>query len=110
MPMPAQFLSCDWGTSSFRLRLVSTATNETLVESFATTGVKELFERANERSVFRAGLFAEVAANHIKEISLRHSFNGVPLIISGMASSAIGWKELPYARVQFALDGTGLCV
>jgi len=29
----------------------------------------------------------------------------VPVVISGMASSTIGWKELPYATVPFAFDG-----
>lgn len=29
----------------------------------------------------------------------------LPVVISGMASSTIGWRELPYARLPFALDG-----
>lgn len=32
----------------------------------------------------------------------------LPLVISGMASSTIGWKELPYARVPLRLDGSTL--
>jgi 2-dehydro-3-deoxygalactonokinase len=30
------------------------------------------------------------------------------VVISGMASSSIGWQELPYARLPLALDGQGL--
>ena len=30
----------------------------------------------------------------------------LPVIISGMASSTIGWHELPYARTPFACDGS----
>ena len=58
--MPAQFLSCDWGTSSFRLRLASTITNEVIAEIKASTGVKELFERGRATGDSRAGIFAEV--------------------------------------------------
>lgn len=108
--MPAQFLSCDWGTSSFRLRLVSTVTNDTLAEVQAATGARELYERGQLSGTTRFGLFAEVASEHIRQIGLRHNLKGQPLIISGMASSTIGWKELPYASVPFALDGRGLIV
>jgi 2-dehydro-3-deoxygalactonokinase len=108
--MPAQFLSCDWGTSSFRLRLVSTATNDTLAEVEAPTGARDLYERGQLSGASRFGLFAEIAAQHIAKIGLRHNLKGQPLIISGMASSTIGWKELPYAAVPFPLDGHGLLV
>ena len=30
-----------------------------------------------------------------------------PILISGMASSSIGWRELPYACLPFPLDGSG---
>ena len=31
----------------------------------------------------------------------------LPLVISGMASSSVGWRELPYAKAPFPLDGRG---
>jgi 2-dehydro-3-deoxygalactonokinase len=108
--LPDKFLSCDWGTSSFRLRLVSTSANEVLAEATAPTGVKDLYERGQFTGTPRHGLFAEIVAKHIAEIALRHTLNGQPLIISGMASSTIGWKELPYATVPFTLDARGLVV
>jgi 2-dehydro-3-deoxygalactonokinase len=108
--MPAQFLSCDWGTSSFRLRLVSTATNDTLAEVEAPTGARQLYERGQLSGEPRFGLFAEVASQHIAKIALRHNLRGQPLIISGMASSTIGWKEVPYAASPFPLDARGLSI
>jgi len=30
---------------------------------------------------------------------------GLPVVISGMASSSIGWRELPYAPLPFSLTG-----
>lgn len=108
--MPAQFLSCDWGTSSFRLRLVSTSTNEIVADVTASTGVKELFQRGLNSGDARELLFAEVMTQRIRELSLRHTISRAPLIISGMASSTIGWKELPYARAPVTLDARGLRV
>jgi 2-dehydro-3-deoxygalactonokinase len=108
--MPDKFLSCDWGTSSFRLRLVSTATNEALAEIEAPFGARELFERSQLTGAPRFGLFAETAVHHIEKIGLRYSLKGQPLIVSGMASSTIGWKELPYASVPFPLDASGLVI
>lgn len=31
----------------------------------------------------------------------------IPLVVSGMATSTIGWKELPYARAPLSLTGAG---
>jgi 2-dehydro-3-deoxygalactonokinase len=36
------------------------------------------------------------------------SLDGASVIISGMASSSVGWRELPYAHVPVGLDGSGL--
>jgi 2-dehydro-3-deoxygalactonokinase len=110
MSMPAQFLSCDWGTSSFRLRWVSTTTNEILAQIEAPTGAREIYERGQSTGAPRFGLFAQVATEHIEKIALRHHLSGQPLIISGMASSTIGWKELQYATMPFALDASSLVV
>ena len=108
--LPAQFLSCDWGTSSFRLRLVSTATNEALAETEAPIGARELYQRSASSGSPRFGCFSEVAAQHIEKLALRHPLKGQPLVISGMASSTIGWKELPYASMPFSLDASGLVI
>jgi 2-dehydro-3-deoxygalactonokinase len=32
----------------------------------------------------------------------------MPLVVSGMASSTIGWREVPYAQVPLRLDGSNL--
>jgi 2-dehydro-3-deoxygalactonokinase len=33
---------------------------------------------------------------------------GLPVMVSGMASSSIGWRELPYARLPFSLEGSSV--
>jgi 2-dehydro-3-deoxygalactonokinase len=97
----SQFLSCDWGTSSFRLRLIESASLKTLQEIRTADGVRAIFEKGGDR----AKNFAEYLLQKLNETSVK---NEAPLVISGMASSTIGWKELPYAKAPFALDGRGL--
>jgi 2-dehydro-3-deoxygalactonokinase len=102
------FFSCDWGTTSFRLRRVNAATGEVTAQRTESSGVREL-------SANRSGNSAEkVFANFLREQLLLISGNdaasleGVSVMISGMASSSVGWRELPYARVPFNLDGSGI--
>jgi 2-dehydro-3-deoxygalactonokinase len=103
------FFSCDWGTTSFRLRRVNAATGEVTAQRNESSGVREL-------SASRAaGDSAEkVFANFLREQLLlisgtdAASLDGISVMISGMASSSIGWRELPYARMPFNLDGSGI--
>src|SRR5690606_457770 len=48
--------------------------------------------------------------NTLKTIKKSQKLNidNVPIVISGMASSSIGWSELPYSSLPFALDGSDL--
>ena len=94
MAFTADFISCDWGTSSFRLRLVDRADLRVVKEVRSADGVRSIFERAGDR----AKNLAEFLFGKLKEIQ---AGQGTPLIISGMASSTIGWKELPYAQAPF---------
>jgi len=103
------FFSCDWGTTSFRLRRVDAATGEVTAQRSESSGVRDLSaSRAAGDSV------EKVFANFLREQLLLISGNdaasldGVSVMISGMASSSVGWRELPYARVPFNLDGSGI--
>jgi 2-dehydro-3-deoxygalactonokinase len=103
------FFSCDWGTSSFRLRRVNVVTGEVTAQRNEASGVRGL-------SASRAaGDSAEkVFTNFLREQLLlmagndAASLDGASVIISGMASSSVGWRELPYARVPLNLDGSGI--
>jgi 2-dehydro-3-deoxygalactonokinase len=104
------FLSCDWGTTSFRLRLVRGEDCTTLREAREPVGIKTLYERAAGASeAERAPVFSRFLRAQLEKLlaeeALKHP---APLVISGMASSSVGWRELPYARTPFPLDGQGL--
>jgi 2-dehydro-3-deoxygalactonokinase len=91
-----RFVSCDWGTSNFRLRLVDGAAVRREIKT--DEGTARLAAAGGDRpSAFNAVL--DAGLRKLKAPA------GLPVVISGMASSTIGWKELPYARVPFAFDG-----
>ena len=99
-----EFLSCDWGTSSFRLRLISAGA--VLEEYRDETGCKFIYD--NNPPAQRADAFASHLTKAVSQ--LRPRSEEVSLVISGMASSTIGWVELPYAKLPLKLDGSNLVV
>lgn len=90
-----KYVGCDWGTTHFRLRLVDGKVRRELKTD---EGTAKLAAAGGDRA---AG-FKSVLAAGLKTLKIPGS---VPVVISGMASSTIGWKELPYAKVPFAFDG-----
>jgi 2-dehydro-3-deoxygalactonokinase len=105
-----QFLSCDWGTSHFRLKWVDGG--KVLRQIQDEDGCKRLHQSANlEPSANRSALFEEKMQIALEQsVTFSSITEPVPLIISGMASSSIGWKDVPYARVPIPLDGSDLKV
>ncbi len=102
--MTTRFFSCDWGTSTFRLRLVNRATGMVVDEVRTDEGVRSL---AGDTAGFE-----RVMATHLGALEERHpeAGDGLPVVISGMASSSVGWRELPYSPLPFGLNGRGAIV
>jgi 2-dehydro-3-deoxygalactonokinase len=101
------FFSCDFGTSSFRLRKVR-ANGDVADERKEAVGVRDLYERCDPGDAEgRAAVFASFLADQLRVLGAGDAARGRPpvVVVSGMASSSIGWRELPYASVPFALDG-----
>lgn len=109
-------LSCDWGTSSFRLRLVDTRTGRVLGEHLLPIGVAATFDtwkvEHDRTEVERETFFSQFLKAQINTLadSLSVSLEQVPVVLSGMASSSIGMAELPYANLPFSLDGSQVSV
>ena len=107
MSLPHFFISCDWGTSNFRLKLVRTEDLSVYKESSTSDGVKVLFER------FKAS--GEIDQKQFFSNFLVDQVNVLPnadqagfVICSGMSSSTIGLHELPYATMPFDASGRDL--
>jgi len=101
------FLNCDWGTSRFRLRLIETATQSIQVEQSSEDGVAT-FSASN--TDHREQRFREHLQRQVDQLSRQvgTSLALTPIVISGMASSSMGWRDLPYATLPFPLSGVDL--
>ncbi len=103
MSGPAYFLSCDWGTTNFRLRAVETGTLAVVAEASAPRGVRSLHEGFRESgSTDREGYFAAFLREQIDALPPAH--RGHPLVVSGMASANIGLRELPYGTLPITRE------
>jgi len=113
--MGKSFLSCDWGTSSFRLRLIDIDSGTTVSESVSDEGIawaNEAFALSKDKSLQRANFYYTIIDRHIKKISctVKNMEEGLPVMISGMASSNIGILELPYTMLPFSTGGEDIGV
>jgi 2-dehydro-3-deoxygalactonokinase len=101
-----KFLSCDWGTSTFRIRLVDAVKREACAELKTSDGIAATHQQwlatgrpeAERIDFYRRKL--GVAISHLSGDVVK----GMPVILSGMASSSIGLAELPYQDFPFSWD------
>lgn len=101
------FLSVDWGTSTFRLRLVKKSPVSVIKEVVSPDGIKTLYVKWQQVGGDRELLFLNFLKQQINQLGV-----GIPadieIVVSGMASSSIGIRELPYASLPFNMNGEGL--
>lgn len=98
------FISCDWGTSSFRLRLVENDTRNILAESRSAKGIAATHDLwkdsgGGDRILF----YTNCLLKPIEELEAKAGFtlDAVTVVISGMVSSTMGMIELPYKSIPF---------
>jgi 2-dehydro-3-deoxygalactonokinase len=103
-----KIISCDWGTSSFRLRIVDIHTAEVLTEYADGEGIHGLNRQYHNIGLSdRASYFLSFLYNQLRKLDISEK-NNLPIFMSGMASSSIGIVELPYAPTPFSLDGKNI--
>ena len=106
--LPEKFISCDWGTSNFRLRLVDTLSLKVLSEHRTNFGIKKchrLFKQQKELS--QQAFFADYMLAQLEKLDFNSEGN-YPLVASGMLSSSIGMQELDYCKMPIAFTGEDL--
>lgn len=107
MKIPDYFISCDWGTSNFRLRLVETDTLNVLVEHKTDQGVKVVYQKfLKQNEIDQTQFFKNYLESQINNLDEHHKAGLI--IAAGMASSNIGMKELSYGEIPFNEEGDGL--
>ena len=107
-----KFISCDWGTSSFRLRLIETEAPKVLAEVASHQGIAATYSSWKNSSSDRFLFYRSIISAGIKTLSdhCGYSLDDVPVLVSGMASSAIGMLELEYKELPVASDGKDLLI
>jgi len=108
------FLSCDWGTTFLRVRLVDIKQKKVLLEEASFDGILNTFnswqQTGKPDGQPRTDFYLAKIAGCIKELEPRigSPLGGVKIIISGMASSSAGFVTVSYAGVPLSTDGSGL--
>jgi len=110
--MEKYLLCCDWGTSSFRLRLIGLSECQMIGEVLSSEGIAATYSAwkltAKDKLMVRAQFFKNYLRQQIDILAARLSLdlNKVTIVISGMASSSIGMEEIPYTDLPYAVDGS----
>lgn len=104
MTLPTHFISCDWGTSNFRLHVVVSEGLRVLAAHSSDTGIKALNERfgGSERTD-RLFFFSEFIRSQVEQ--LPEVYRHFPIVVSGMASANIGMRDLPYGELPIGPGG-----
>lgn len=112
--MENYIICCDWGTSNFRLQLVSNNTGDVLKRISSADGVSSVYSEwtSSSKTFTLKEFYLTKLLGYLNTLLLDVPFSDEvnQVLISGMASSSIGLEELPYANVPFSLDGKSALV
>ena len=109
-----RFISCDWGTSSFRLRLINTADLQVVCEVKNPWGTaviyRQFLDLTDKSQVSRESFYKEVIRRGVAalENSCQENLSGLMIICSGMVTSSIGLREVPFTPLPFDVSGRNL--
>lgn len=104
-------IGCDWGNSVFRLRLIDHSSGSIRAEIRSDVGVKQIHrmfqESYKDDSMSTDERYRVYLGSEVQRLLSPEDVPaaGIPLVVSGMASSSIGMCELPYANLPFRLSG-----
>jgi len=104
-------LCCDWGTTSFRLRLTNLKADviaDTHSEKGTLVHHNHWLSQKDDNPERRFDYYLQYIQSQIGEI--RHNLDidiaTLPLVISGMAISSIGMMNMPYGNLPFSVAAT----
>jgi 2-dehydro-3-deoxygalactonokinase len=113
MDMTKSFLSCDWGTTSFRLRLINVTSLSIIAEMQSEEGNAIIYRRwqqTDSGEKDRFSYYRNILQEHIilLEKQVNYSLKSITIVISGMASSSIGMMELKYKHLPYSIINADL--
>ena len=97
-------ISCDWGTTSLRIKLADTRNMQVLASYSSKAGIAsthDQFVASGVQPVGRELFYKKILLPAFHSISqqINIELTEVPVIVSGMASSNMGIKQLPYTSL-----------
>ena len=104
-------LCCDWGTTSFRLRLTNLKA-DVIAETHSEKGIlfyhNHWLSQNDDNLERRFDYYLQYIQSQIGEIhhGLEIDIATLPLVISGMAISSIGMINMPYENLPFSVAST----
>ncbi|RYG00477.1 MAG: hypothetical protein EOO02_14790, partial [Chitinophagaceae bacterium] len=103
----SKIISCDWGTTNLRLRLVELQNLQILATVSSSLGIAETHSQWKHKGGDREQFYLQELTREIGllETEVGYNLHGVPVFLSGMASSTLGIRELPYAKLPFDING-----
>ncbi|KXX66604.1 2-dehydro-3-deoxygalactonokinase [Flammeovirga sp. SJP92] len=107
MSLPETFISCDWGTSNFRLRVIHTDTLSVIKEYSSSQGVKEVYQNYTDQDQLdKSSYYAKFLEEKLMSIV---DLNQPHIVVaSGMVSSSMGMYELDYTSTPFSAEGNDI--
>ena len=110
---PSFFISCDWGTSRFRIALVQSNPLKPVCSLSDSDGIKKIYNRweaskNSNQEDFYVQILSDKVAQLREKAGSNHDIDALPVIISGMASSELGLKHLPYQLLPIPASANNL--
>lgn len=111
----AQYICCDWGTTSLRISWHEDGNPIPLASNSLQQGIlatqKRFLNETDTSADARFRFFSSVLLQEVENFALQNGIaEDVPLLISGMSSANIGMQALPYAHLPFPVDGSAAVV
>lgn len=104
MAIPEYFISCDWGTSNFRLTLVKGESLEIISEHKTEKGVKVLYnEFLEQKKLSQTDFFSNYLLSQMQVFPKQ--YQSCLIVSSGMVTSNIGLHNMDYAEIPFDSEG-----
>lgn len=100
----SKFISCDWGSSRLRLRLIDLEFQSIVAQHITDEGIQKLANQSSGKN--RRDFLGSVLERAIMDLGV--TSQDVPMVVSGMASSTLGLQSLPYASLPAPIDGSTL--
>lgn len=103
-----EFISCDWGTTHLRVRRVQAGDLQILQEVKTGDGAAVMHRNAGGRGEDLEEAYKNALCRILSDMDAGGTAGPAQVVVSGMATSTIGWQHVDYTALPTPLDGSAL--